>query len=124
MMALGVLLFCLTGAFTGLVIADNRSGGPTYSVTMLNNHIATLNSLEIFVSGIVLALIFAFGLWLTFGGAARARRRTVALRQARREAAAASRERDRLAARAPGGEPAATTTAAPTRTRRMHIFGH
>jgi|SRR5581483_11899879 hypothetical protein len=124
MMALGILLICLTGAFTGLAIADNRSGTPTYSVTMLNNHLATLNTLEIFCCGIVLALVFALGMWMLFGGAGRARRRSVAVRQARREAAQATRERDRMASRLPEGEPTAATASGARPRHRMHLFGH
>ncbi|WP_369359633.1 hypothetical protein [Streptomyces sp. cg2] len=49
MLALGLLLLAVTGAFVGLLIAANLSGGPDYGVTVLGNHIVTLNSLAIFL---------------------------------------------------------------------------
>ena len=76
-MLLGLLLVAFTGAFTGLLIADNPSSGPSYAVTILGQRLATLNSLEIFSSGIVLALIFSLGLWM-IGAAGRRRRRQAA----------------------------------------------
>ncbi|MCX3058574.1 hypothetical protein [Streptomyces beihaiensis] len=61
---LGLLLLAATGAFTGLAIADNLSGGVDYSVTMLGNHIATLSPLGLFCSGLALALLFCLGIAL------------------------------------------------------------
>lgn len=104
MFLLGLLLLAATGAFTGLLIAYNTSGGPDYTVTMFGNTLGTLNSLAIFCAGIVLSLIFCFGLFLMFGGAALARRRRVARRADRRDARAARAERDALAARFDEGE--------------------
>ncbi|MFI6931723.1 hypothetical protein [Streptomyces sp. NPDC050287] len=65
---IGLLLLAATAAFTGLVIADNLSGGPEYNVSVLGNHIATMNSLEIFCSGLALALIFCLGLAVAASG--------------------------------------------------------
>jgi hypothetical protein len=65
---IGLLLLAATAAFTGLAIADNLSGGPEYSVSVLGNHIATMNTLEIFCSGLALALIFCLGLVMAAGG--------------------------------------------------------
>lgn len=143
MLLLGLLLLGATGAFTGLLIAYNSGGGPDYTVTMFGNTLGTLNSLEIFIAGLVLALIFCFGLFLTFGGAALARRRRVARRADRREARAARAERDMLAARLdeqdgrvaePGDvtrtdvgatdDTATTATTTPRRRHRPHVFGH
>ncbi|MER5213605.1 hypothetical protein ABT063_24295 [Streptomyces sp. NPDC002838] len=62
MIVLGLLLLAATGAFTGLVIADNLSGGPEYTVSVLGQDIATMNALAIFCSGLALALIFSLGL--------------------------------------------------------------
>ncbi|WP_369405583.1 hypothetical protein [Streptacidiphilus neutrinimicus] len=83
MLLLGLLLIAATAAFTGLVIADNLSGGPEYHVTVLGNTIATMNSLEIFLSGLALALIFCLGLAMTGTGGVLARRRRLRLREAR-----------------------------------------
>ncbi|MFD0273165.1 hypothetical protein ACFVHB_04515 [Kitasatospora sp. NPDC127111] len=73
MLLLGLLLMAASGAFVGLLIADNLSGGPEYQVTVLGNDLVTLNSLAIFLSGVALALIFCLGLALA-GLARRARR--------------------------------------------------
>jgi hypothetical protein len=62
MLILGLLLLAATGAFTGLVIADNLSGGPEYTVSVLGQDIATMNMLAVFCSGLALALIFCLGL--------------------------------------------------------------
>ncbi|MFD9633301.1 hypothetical protein [Streptomyces violascens] len=77
MLLLGLLLLGATGAFIGLLIAvaDNLSGGPDYGVTVLGNHIATLNSLGIFLAGIALTLIFGLGCAMVRSAGARARRR-------------------------------------------------
>ncbi|WP_369405334.1 hypothetical protein [Streptacidiphilus melanogenes] len=83
MLLLGLLLIAATAAFTGLVIADNLSGGPDYQVTVLGHTIATMNSLEIFLSGLALALIFCLGLAMTGTGGMLAKRRRLRLREAR-----------------------------------------
>ncbi|MDY0810865.1 hypothetical protein [Kitasatospora purpeofusca] len=83
MLLLGLLLLAATGAFTGLLIADNLSGGPDYGVTVLGNQIATMNSLAVFLSGIALTLIFGLGLAMATGGAARMRRRADERRETR-----------------------------------------
>ncbi|MER7485129.1 hypothetical protein ABTY20_04160 [Streptomyces sp. NPDC126497] len=62
MLILGLLLLAAVGAFTGLVIADNLSGGPEYTVSVLGQDIATMNMLAVFCSGLALALIFCAGL--------------------------------------------------------------
>jgi hypothetical protein len=78
MMILGLLLVCATGAFTGLLIADNLAGGPDYQVTILGQNIATMNSLEIFLSGLALALLFCFGLAMLLRGRRAVHRRYAA----------------------------------------------
>ena len=96
-MVLGLLLVLLSGGAVALLAADNRSGGPDYTVSFLNNDIATLNGLQIFFAGIALALLFCLGLWM-MGAAARRRRALRAeIRAARNDAQAAAAERDRLA---------------------------
>lgn len=62
MLFLGLLLLAATVAFTALAIAGNLSGGPGYTVSVLDHHIATLSPLAIFCSGLALALIFCLGL--------------------------------------------------------------
>ncbi|BCL27716.1 hypothetical protein ACFFS2_32635 [Streptomyces aurantiacus] len=137
MLILGLLLLAATAAFTGLAISDNLTGGPHYTVSVLGNDIATMNTLEIFCAGLALALIFSLGLWMAVGGALHRRTRKARLRN----------ERDALAARLSESEGAAGSTtaagvgaAAPTssatglegtpaphhraRGRRIHLFGH
>jgi hypothetical protein len=72
---LGVLLAGGAGAFTGLLIAYNTSGGPKYTAEIFGQSLPTLNTLGVFCSGIALALIFCFGLWLIIGGTRRGVRR-------------------------------------------------
>ncbi len=73
MLLFGLLLVAATGAFTALLIADNLSGGPEYQVTVLGNDLVTLDSLEIFLAGLALALLFCLGLGLTLRSLRRAR---------------------------------------------------
>ncbi|MEV0637506.1 hypothetical protein AB0I77_21620 [Streptomyces sp. NPDC050619] len=75
MLFLGLLLLAATAAFTALAIADNLSGGPEYTVSVLDQQIATMNTLAIFSSGLALALLFCLGLALARSGAAHRRRR-------------------------------------------------
>jgi hypothetical protein len=76
MLFLGLLLLAATSAFTVLVIADNLSGGPEYTVSVLGNDVATMNALAIFCSGLALALIFCLVLGAAVRGAAHRRRRS------------------------------------------------
>lgn len=99
MFILGLLLLACTAAFTGLAISDNLSGGPDYGVSVLGNHIATMNSLALFCAGLALALIFSFGAMMAMAGLGLRRRRSRKLNQARHDAALRARERDELAAR-------------------------
>ncbi len=77
MLFLGLLLLAATGAFTGLAIADNLSGGPEYTVTVLDRDIATMNTLAVFSSGLALALIFSLGLAMMVSGTVRHRRKSL-----------------------------------------------
>ncbi|MEU2423523.1 hypothetical protein ABZ619_21290 [Streptomyces sp. NPDC007851] len=70
---LGLLLLAATVAFTALAIAGNLSGGPGYTVSVLDHHIATLGPLAIFCAGLALALICCLALAVMAGGAARRR---------------------------------------------------
>ena len=96
MFLLGLILLGATGAFTGLLIADNLSGGPEYTVTILGNDIATMSVLGIFLAGLALALIFCLGALLAFGGGARMRRHAGERHRAHAETRQAIAERDAL----------------------------
>jgi hypothetical protein len=140
LLLLGLLIAGAAGAFTGLLIAYNSSGGPEYTVTMFGNTLGTLNGLGIFIAGISLALLFCLGLLLMRGGAALSRRRRTVRRARRQETAAALAERDAMAARLRETEGESYTdrplnTAEPTmddtapvstsrRRHRPHVFGH
>lgn len=99
MLILGLLLLAGAGVFTGLVIADNTSGGPEYDVSVLGHSVATMNSLEIFCAGLALALIFCLGMVMTMAGGVSRRHKSRKLAEARRAAAENAKERDALAAR-------------------------
>ncbi|MEU0119728.1 hypothetical protein ABZ137_40240 [Streptomyces bobili] len=73
MLILGLLLLAATGAFTGLVIADNLLGGPEYTVSVLGQDIVTLNTLAVFCAGLALALLFCLGLSMAATAAAHRR---------------------------------------------------
>ncbi|MEU6366745.1 hypothetical protein ABZ876_13705 [Streptomyces sp. NPDC046931] len=62
MLFLGLLLLAATAAFTALAIAGNLSGGPYYTVSVLDQPIATMSTLAVFASGLALALLFCLGL--------------------------------------------------------------
>ncbi|MGA5193042.1 hypothetical protein [Streptomyces exfoliatus] len=74
MIIIGLLLLLAAGAFTGLLIADNASGGPNYDATIFDNSLATVNTLGAFLAGIGIALVLGLALALIFGGMARRRR--------------------------------------------------
>ncbi|WP_019064705.1 hypothetical protein [Streptomyces prunicolor] len=138
MLFLGLLLLAATAAFTGLAISDNLGGGPHYTVSVLGNDIATMNTLAIFCAGLALALIFSLGLWMASGGALRRRSRRVRMRAERDALAARLSEREAAAGSPPSATPGAGSaapappTSAPEespaphrlRGRRIHLFGH
>ena len=138
MLILGLLLLGATGAFAGLLIAYNSSGGPDYTVTMFSNTLGTLNTLQAFLAGVALTLVFCLSLAMVAGGAGVRRRRRAVRRTERRDAARARAERDALAARlgddgAPASDPAmagseAGDSSASSSSRRHihmpHVFGH
>lgn len=92
MFLLGLLLAACAGAFAALLIGYNTSGGPEYTVTIFDRDLVTLNSLEIFCSGLALALIFSLGL-LLMGGKARLARAKHNREQRAVDAAALEREK-------------------------------
>ncbi|HWG23768.1 hypothetical protein [Actinospica sp.] len=99
LLLVGLVLLAATGAFAGLVIAYNQAG-PDYTVVMFGNTLGTLTSMQIFLAGIALTLVFCLGLWMVALGA-RTRRRRVT----------------------PHAE-AAPVTPGPRRRHRHHVFGH
>ncbi|WP_433447388.1 hypothetical protein ACQPXS_05280 [Streptomyces sp. CA-142005] len=74
MLFLGLLLLAGSGAFTALAIVGNLSGGPAYTVSVLDHHVATMNGLALFGSGLALALVFCLGLAMTTAGGTRRHR--------------------------------------------------
>ncbi|MFF4803945.1 hypothetical protein ACFY1U_37150 [Streptomyces sp. NPDC001351] len=86
MLLIGLLLLGATVAFTVLAIAGNTAGGPDYTVSVLDHHIATMNTLAVFSSGLALALIFCLALATAVSGASHRpnhrRHRRVRTRQA------------------------------------------
>ena len=75
LLIVGVVLAGGAGAFTGLLIAYNTSGGPKYTAEMLGHSLPTLNTLGVFCSGVALGLIFCVGVWLLVAGARHTRHR-------------------------------------------------
>ncbi|MFD3453175.1 hypothetical protein ACFWVC_13455 [Streptomyces sp. NPDC058691] len=137
MLLLGLLLMGGTAAFTGLLISDNLSGGPDYTVTMFGTDIATLNTLGVFLAGIALGLVFCLAAGMAMAGAGRSRSRRAELRTLRRRAraheAAATTPAGTTGARTAGTTDTAdtattttgkTTATVPSRRSRMHLFGH
>ncbi|OAH09865.1 hypothetical protein [Streptomyces jeddahensis] len=109
MLVLGLLLVLATSAFTAVAVVDNFSGTPDYPVEIAGNQIATLNASGLFLSGVVLALIFCLGLALLSAGVKSERRMRASLFSAARQGGA--------------GASSAPDQPAPRR-RRRHIFGH
>src|SRR5689334_13083018 len=82
LLLLGLLLLGATGAFIGLLVADNTDG-PAYDVTILGNQIATMTGLAVFLSGVALTLVVGLALVLIRAGAHRARRHRQLIRAGR-----------------------------------------
>lgn len=96
MFFLGLVLLGAAGAFTGLLIADNASGGPDITVNVLGSDFATVSGAVIFISGIVMTLIVGLGIVLTLRGGARLRRKRLERRRLEAEARQAVADRDAL----------------------------
>jgi hypothetical protein len=123
MLLLGLVLLGASGAFAGLLISENYSGGPDYAVTMFGNDLGTVNTLGAFLAGIALTLVFSLAVAMIASGSARQRRRNSELRTMRRAAARNSDPTMTEPAGTTAGTTAATEPAAP-RHRRVHLFGH
>ncbi|GAA4883569.1 hypothetical protein [Kitasatospora terrestris] len=78
MLVLGLLLLAATGAFTGLVIAQNLSGGPDYTVTLFDNELGSVNTLGAFLAGIGVTLLLGLAIAMILGGTTRRLRRRYA----------------------------------------------
>ncbi|MET8545912.1 hypothetical protein ABZW03_35550 [Kitasatospora sp. NPDC004799] len=127
MLLLGLLLMAASGAFVGLLIADNLSGGPDYQVTILGNDLVALNSLSIFLAGVALALIFCLGLAMMrlsrrLPRSARSSRASRAVRSAR--PAAGGSDQPRVLPEERAAEQGGRETAAHPGGRIRHMFGH
>jgi hypothetical protein len=114
MLLLGLLLLCGAAAFTGLLIANNISGGPDQTVVLFGSTTVTMNGLEIFLSGAALALVFGLGLMTAGAGASLFRRRRSRLRTAHRALYHLTRRR--------AATPATPGTS--LRRRLLQRFGH
>ncbi|AQS66166.1 hypothetical protein [Streptomyces pactum] len=99
MLVLGLLLMAGAAAFAGLLIADNLSGGPDYTVSLLGSEPFTISTLGAFLGGIALTLIFGLGMWMLLAGTVLARHRGKRRRRDRDTARRAAAERDELAGR-------------------------
>ena len=125
MLLLGLLLVGGTIAFATVLIADNLDGGPQYSATLFDHHLATVNTLGAFLAGIALALVFCLALMMVSVGARRERRRNAELRAARRERKAAEKTVDTGTVTDPSeGDTATMPVLTKSRSRRVHLFGH
>ncbi|GDY32665.1 hypothetical protein [Gandjariella thermophila] len=72
MRILGMLLVAASAAFVALLVRDNIRG-PVYTPTIIGHALPSLNVLAIFVSGVVLAVLFCLGIWMVAAGARRHR---------------------------------------------------
>ncbi|MBQ1100353.1 hypothetical protein KBY55_30880 [Streptomyces sp. b94] len=131
MLVLGLLLMAGAAAFAGLLIADNLSGGPDYTVSLLGSDPFTISTLGAFLGGIALTLIFGLGLWMLLAGTVLARHRSKKRRRDRDAATRAAAERDELAGRMAGeggsgtaGEPAGHRRPTTHRPQWLRPHGH
>jgi uncharacterized membrane protein YccC len=116
MLILGLLLILVSVAAAVVLMAYNTAGGPEQMIVLFGRDLVSVNPLQAFLAGIVVALVFSVGLWMVVSSGRRARAARADYRAVRREARTATRERDQLAGqlereRAANG--ATTTTAAP-----------
>jgi len=98
MLILGLVLIIASGAVATVLIAHNGDCTPQ-TVFAFGRDIADVTVMEAFVAGIVVALVFVVGIWMTAVGARRSREYRARYREARHAARAAARERDELAER-------------------------
>ncbi|MFJ5228740.1 hypothetical protein ACIQBJ_02460 [Kitasatospora sp. NPDC088391] len=120
MLLLGLLLFAASGAFAGLLIADNLGGGPETGVSVLGHHLATVSTLGAFLTGLALALLFCAGIAL-MGGRVRRHRRH---RRPAEPVTAAPTVAERGGGTTDLDATAGLPTAQPPRPRPRHRFTH
>ena len=121
MLLLGLLIVAAAVAFAIVVTADNLGGGPHYSVSLFDHHLATVNTLGAFLAGIALTLLFCLGLLMMTAGARRERRRSSELRAARRERKAAAKAGAGGVVAGPVEEDADTVAGPVLTKRRSHV---
>ncbi|HEY0499263.1 MAG TPA: hypothetical protein VGD48_26195 [Kutzneria sp.] len=95
-MIVGLVLIVLSVAVAVAAVAFNGAGSG-HEITAFGQHVTNANDMQIFLGGIVLALVFCLGLWMVAVAGRRRRAARADYRAARREATDAARERDRLA---------------------------
>jgi ABC-type nickel/cobalt efflux system permease component RcnA len=95
-MIVGLVLIVLSVAVAVAAVAFNGAGAG-HEITAFGQHVTNANDMQIFLGGIVLALVFCLGLWMVAVAGRRRRAARADYRAARREATDAARERDRLA---------------------------
>jgi len=95
-MIVGLVLIVLSVAAAVAAVAFNGAGSG-HEITAFGQHVTNANDLQIFLGGIVVALVFCLGVWMVAVAGRRRRAARADYRTARREAADAARERDRLA---------------------------
>lgn len=98
MLILGLVLVVLSGGAAAVLISNNVDG-TAQTVFAYGRDIADVSVMQAFVAGIVVALVFVLGVWMTVAGERRRRAHQARYREARREARIAARERDELADR-------------------------
>jgi hypothetical protein len=117
MLILGLLLVLLSAASVAVLVAYNSSGGPEQTIVLFGRDWINVTPLEAFVSGLVIALVFSLGVWVTMAAGRRSRAVRADYRSARREAKVAARERDELARQLEQERGTTATEPAPARDR-------
>src|SRR4051812_24172960 len=95
-MIVGLVLIVLSVAAAVAAGAFNGAGSG-HEITAFGQHVTNANDMQIFLGGIVVALVFCLGVWMVAVAGRRRRAARADYRAARREATDAARERDRLA---------------------------
>ncbi len=99
MVVLGLLLLLAAAAVTLVALTSNAK---VELVEVFGQDLLEMSSAALFLAGAATAVVAALGLFLIFGGAARARRRRVQrktqMKNSKQEAAALQAEKDRLQA--------------------------
>lgn len=96
LLILGVLLVVVSVAAAALLIAYN-SGGTTETVSLFGWNIGDVNLMQAFIAGIVVGLVFLFGISMIMRAGRRNRLNRARYKEARQQARSAAAERDELA---------------------------